>query len=77
MIFIRLLLNYCQIKYRIYDSILKICIKKSFFLLKTMTSGKVEINGWPIWYEKFGIGNDIILLIPGALGMFVMRSAVI
>jgi hypothetical protein len=36
-----------------------------------MTSGKVEINGWPIWYEKFGIGNDIVLLIPGALGMFV------
>jgi len=33
-----------------------------------MTSGKVDINGWPIWYEKFGIGNEIILFIPGALG---------
>jgi hypothetical protein len=33
-----------------------------------MTSGNFEINGYTIWYEKFGTGNEIILLIPGALG---------
>jgi hypothetical protein len=33
-------------------------------------SGKVYINGYNVWYEKFGTGNEIILLIPGALGMF-------
>ncbi|CAG2174205.1 unnamed protein product [Oppiella nova] len=33
-----------------------------------MTSGKVDINGWPVWYEKFGSGPDVLLLIPGAIG---------
>jgi len=33
-----------------------------------MTSGKVNINGWPIWYEKFGHGAKPLLLIPGAIG---------
>ncbi|CAG2169073.1 unnamed protein product [Oppiella nova] len=30
--------------------------------------GKFDINGYPIWYEKFGTGSDVVLLIPGALG---------
>jgi hypothetical protein len=34
-----------------------------------MTSAKVDINGWPIWYEKYGSGQNVILLIPGAIGM--------
>ncbi|CAG2108451.1 unnamed protein product [Medioppia subpectinata] len=33
-----------------------------------MTSGKVDINGWPVWYEKFGTGSEVLLLIPGAIG---------
>ncbi|CAG2172510.1 unnamed protein product, partial [Oppiella nova] len=32
------------------------------------TNGKVDINGWPICYEKFGTGAHIMLLIPGAIG---------
>ncbi|CAG2176616.1 unnamed protein product, partial [Oppiella nova] len=31
-------------------------------------SGKVDINGYPIWYERFGTGPKPILLIPGAIG---------
>ena len=31
-------------------------------------NGKFDINGWPIWYQQFGTGPDIVLLIPGALG---------
>ena len=27
-----------------------------------------EINGYPIHYEKFGTGSEVVLLIPGALG---------
>jgi valacyclovir hydrolase len=34
-----------------------------------MTSGKVDLNGWPVWYEKFGTGSEVVLLIPGAMGM--------
>ncbi len=34
-----------------------------------MTSGNVDLNGWPVWYEKFGTGSEVVLLIPGALGM--------
>ncbi len=34
-----------------------------------MTSGKEEINGWPIWYEKYGCGPNPLLLIPGGLGI--------
>ena len=33
------------------------------------TSGKLDINGWPIWYEKFGFGPKPLLLIPGAIGL--------
>ncbi|XP_054157006.1 valacyclovir hydrolase-like [Oppia nitens] len=33
-----------------------------------MTSASVEINGWPIWYEKRGTGPIPVLMIPGALG---------
>jgi len=39
-----------------------------------MTSGKVDIDGYPIWYEKFGIGNDVLLFIPGALGKLPIKS---
>ncbi|CAG2173692.1 unnamed protein product, partial [Oppiella nova] len=31
-------------------------------------SGKFDINGYPIWYEKFGTGANILLMIPGAIG---------
>ncbi|CAG2104536.1 unnamed protein product [Medioppia subpectinata] len=31
-------------------------------------TGKVDVNGWPIWYEKFGSGPHVLLLIPGAIG---------
>ncbi len=34
-----------------------------------MTSGNVDLNGWPVWYEKFGTGSEVALLISGALGM--------
>ena len=30
--------------------------------------GKFDINGYPIHYEKFGTGSEVVLLIPGALG---------
>lgn len=33
-----------------------------------MTSGKFDINGYPVWYEKFGTGREVILFIPGAIG---------
>lgn len=32
--------------------------------------GLVELNGFPIHWQKFGNGPMIVLLIPGALGMF-------
>ena len=32
------------------------------------SSGKFDINGWPVWFERFGTGKDVILLIPGAMG---------
>lgn len=31
-------------------------------------TGFVEINGFPIHYDKFGTGNQPVLLIPGAIG---------
>ena len=31
--------------------------------------GSVQINGWPIHYEKFGHGPEVILMIPGAIGL--------
>jgi len=36
-----------------------------------MTSGNLDINGYTIWYEKFGTGSEVILLIPGALGVLL------
>ena len=30
--------------------------------------GKVDILGYPVHYEKFGTGPEILLLIPGAIG---------
>lgn len=33
--------------------------------------GSVDINGFPIHWQKFGHGPTIVLLIPGALGLFV------
>ena len=33
-----------------------------------MSSGSVKINGYDLWYEKFGTGSHPILLIPGAIG---------
>lgn len=33
-------------------------------------SGQVELHGFPIYWERFGNGPTIILLIPGALGKF-------
>ena len=38
-----------------------------------MTSDKVEVNGYPIWYEKFGTGPNPLLLIPGAIGMLLLN----
>lgn len=38
-----------------------------------MTTGKVDINGWPIHYEKFGTGPEVLLLIPGAIGIFYIN----
>jgi hypothetical protein len=35
-----------------------------------MTSDKVDINGWPVWYEKLGGGPNPLLLIPGAIGSY-------
>ena len=32
-------------------------------------SGKVDINGWPVWYEKFGSGPTPLLLVPGGIGL--------
>ena len=29
---------------------------------------KIELNGYPIHYEKFGSGSEVVLLIPGSLG---------
>lgn len=34
-------------------------------------SNFVEINGFPIHYDKFGTGSQVVLLIPGALGNFL------
>ncbi|CAG2172512.1 unnamed protein product, partial [Oppiella nova] len=31
-------------------------------------SSCVEVNGWSVWYEKFGSGPRPVLLIPGATG---------
>ena len=31
-------------------------------------SGNFDLNGWPVWFDKFGTGNDVVLLIPGAMG---------
>ncbi|CAG2122173.1 unnamed protein product, partial [Medioppia subpectinata] len=28
----------------------------------------VDVNGWSVWYEKFGSGPKVVLLIPGAIG---------
>ena len=36
-------------------------------------SGKFDINGYPIHYEKFGSGSEVVLLIPGALGEFKLK----
>ncbi|XP_054157229.1 valacyclovir hydrolase-like [Oppia nitens] len=33
-----------------------------------MTSEKLDINGWPVWYEKFGTGPEVMLFLPGAIG---------
>ncbi|XP_054157227.1 valacyclovir hydrolase-like [Oppia nitens] len=35
-----------------------------------MTSGGkvVDINGWTVWYEKFGTGPEIMLFLPDAIG---------
>ncbi|CAG2180089.1 unnamed protein product, partial [Oppiella nova] len=33
-----------------------------------MTSGSFEVNGWPLWYDKYGTGPSPVLMIPGALG---------
>ena len=35
-------------------------------------SGKVEINGWPVCYEKFGNGPEVLLFIPGAIGISII-----
>ncbi|CAG2120640.1 unnamed protein product, partial [Medioppia subpectinata] len=32
------------------------------------SSGKIDINGYTIWYERFGSGPKPVLLIPGAIG---------
>lgn len=39
-------------------------------------SGSVEINGFPIHYDKFGTGNHVVLLIPGALGKYIEYIAI-
>ncbi|CAG2172511.1 unnamed protein product [Oppiella nova] len=31
-------------------------------------SSSVSVNGWSVWYEKFGSGPKPLLLIPGAIG---------
>ncbi|CAG2170092.1 unnamed protein product, partial [Oppiella nova] len=31
-------------------------------------SSSVAVNGWSVWYEKFGSGPKPVLLIPGAIG---------
>lgn len=28
----------------------------------------VEVNGNKVWFEKFGSGPNVVLLIPGAIG---------
>ena len=32
-------------------------------------NGFVEVNGWKVYFEKFGSGPNVILLIPGPIGM--------
>lgn len=31
-------------------------------------TGSVEVNGFPIHYNRYGTGSTVVLLIPGALG---------
>ena len=38
------------------------------------SSGKFDLNGWPVWFERFGTGNEIVLLIPGAMGECLIWS---
>ncbi|XP_054157035.1 valacyclovir hydrolase-like [Oppia nitens] len=33
-----------------------------------MTSDFVQINDWPIWYDKYGTGPQPLLMIPGGIG---------
>jgi len=37
-------------------------------------SGKLDIDGFNIYYEKAGTGDHVVLLLPGALGLstFIM-----
>ena len=28
----------------------------------------VEVNGWSVWFERFGSGPNPVLLIPGPIG---------
>lgn len=30
--------------------------------------GHFDINGWPVHYEKWGNGDSVVLMIPGAIG---------
>ena len=37
------------------------------------SSGCVDVNGWSVWFEKFGSGPHTILLIPGPIGQFLKK----
>lgn len=39
--------------------------------MNPIESKVIEINGNQIHYEKYGTGSQIVLLIPGALGMLI------
>ena len=41
---------------------------------KTGISGHEDVNGWRIWYERYGNGPKPMLLMSGALGMLDLIS---
>ena len=34
------------------------------------SSGFVEVDAYKVWFERIGCGPNVVLLIPGAIGMW-------
>jgi len=37
-------------------------------------SGRLDVDGFNIYYEKAGTGDCVVLLLPGALGLLSYRN---